>query len=62
MQFPLFPMDEDFSPQQASSEQIEEILKTSDIDESLENILLALDEQLRNLEIKYQALVNSRRS
>jgi hypothetical protein len=55
-------MDEDFSPQQASSEQIEEILKTSDIDESLENILLALDEQLRNLEIRFQALVNSRRN
>jgi hypothetical protein len=55
-------MDEDFSPQQASSEQIEGILKTSDIDESLENILLALDEQLRNLEIRFQALVNSRRN
>jgi hypothetical protein len=54
--------EESFSPQEISSEQIEEILKTSDIDESLENILLALDEQLRNLEIRYQALVNSRRN
>jgi hypothetical protein len=54
--------EENFSPQEISSEQIEEILKTSDIDESLENILLTLDEQLRNLEIRFQALVNSRRS
>ncbi len=56
-------MDEENSfPQEISSEKVEEILKTSDIDESLENILFTLDEQLRNLEIKFQALVNSRRS
>lgn len=54
--------EENFSPQEVSSEQVEEILRTSDIDESLENIILTLDEQLRNLEIKYQALVNSRRN
>ncbi len=54
-------MDEErFFPQQASSEQLEEILKTSDIDESLENILSDLDEHLRTLEIKYLALINAR--
>jgi hypothetical protein len=52
-------MDENLS-QQVSIDQLEEVLKTSDIDESLENILSDLDENLRTLEINYLALINAR--
>lgn len=51
-------MDEN---EQNLESEIEEVLETSDIDSSLENCLYALDERLRELEIKFQSLVIARK-
>jgi hypothetical protein len=49
---------EDFK---TDSDELEEVLDRYDLDESLEREFNALDAQFRDLQIKYQSLLNSRR-
>jgi hypothetical protein len=46
----------------ANISEISEALENFDIDEYLHELFRNLDERLRGLEIKYQALINSRKN
>lgn len=42
-------------------EQVEEVIQQFDLDEELEQQFLGFEERLRQLEIKYAALINTRK-
>jgi hypothetical protein len=44
-----------------NSDELEEVLDRFDLDESLEAHFNSLDERFRQLEIKYQSLLNTRK-
>ncbi len=55
------PFSHDIETLKTDQSELEEVLNRYDLDESLEAHFNILDERFRQLEIKYQSLLNTRR-
>jgi predicted nuclease with TOPRIM domain len=55
------PISHEIEALKTDSNELEEVLNHYDLDESLEAQFNALDDRFRQLEIKYQSLLNTRR-
>jgi phosphopantothenate synthetase len=55
------PLSHEIKALKTDSDELEEVLNRYDLDESLEAHFNHLDERFRQLEIKYQSLLNTRR-
>ena len=62
MQFPLFPMDgEEFNQPIINESDLDQVISISEIGEELDDILDAIGNQFSQLDIKYQALLKTRK-
>jgi phosphopantothenate synthetase len=55
------PISHEIEALKTDSNELEEVLNRYDLDESLEAHFNDIDERFRQLEIKYQSLLNTRR-
>ena len=55
------PISHEIEALKTDSDELEELLNRYDLDESLEAHFNGIDERFRQLEIKYQSLLNTRR-
>jgi predicted nuclease with TOPRIM domain len=55
------PLSHEIEALKTDSDELEEVLDRFDLDESLEAHFNSLDERFRQLEIKYQSLLNTRK-